>query len=81
VPRKRGRGERAAALAVVASCLTVLSVQLRIGDRLVAGGWFLELRWSWVDPVADQQGGALLLGAAGGLALLAAGRELLARRR
>lgn len=36
-------------------CLALLAVQLRYGDRLLAGEWFLELRWSWVDPVADQR--------------------------
>ncbi len=39
----------------VAGCLGLLAAQLRYGDRLLAAEWFLELRWSWVDPVADQR--------------------------
>lgn len=39
----------------VAGCLAVLAAQLTRGDRLLAAGWFLELRWSWVDPVLDQR--------------------------
>jgi putative copper resistance protein D len=42
-------------VAALAGCLALLAVQLRHGDRLMAGDWFLELRWSWVDPVADQR--------------------------
>lgn len=65
-------------IAGLAGCLAVLGAQLRYGDRLMAGAWFVELRWSWVDPVADQRvaGGVVALAAASvlGLALLPIGR-------
>lgn len=53
-----------------AACLGVLGAQLLLGDRLVAGRWFLELRWGWVDPAADQRlAGLLALVAAAGMLL------------
>jgi cytochrome c oxidase assembly factor CtaG/putative copper export protein len=81
VPRPRGRAERAAALGAVAGCLGLLGTQLGYGDRLLAGTWFLELRWGWVDPVADQHAGAGFLGVAAALVLVAACAQLFTRRR
>ena len=60
VPQPRGLAERAASVIAVVACLLLLAAQLGLGDRLLAGGWFLELRWGWVDPVADQRVGGLL---------------------
>ncbi len=79
-PGARSRSETAVCVAGVVGCLGLLATQLRYGDQLLAGVWFLELRWSWVDPVADQRlGGALSAGAAVLLAL-AAGLLLLRPR-
>lgn len=64
--------EQGWSLVAVAACLGLLAGQLRYGDRLLAGDWFLELRWSWVDPVADQHLAAgVLAGAAGAVLVLA----------
>jgi cytochrome c oxidase assembly factor CtaG/putative copper export protein len=72
-PGARSRLETAGCVAAVVGCLGLLAVQLRAGYQLLAGTWFLELRWSWVDPVSDQRlGGALAGVAAAALALLAA---------
>ena len=60
VPQARGLAERAAGVIAVVACLLLLAAQLGLGDRLLAGDWFLELRWGWVDPVADQRVGGLL---------------------
>ena len=58
-------------------CLAALALQLLLGERLLAAEWFLELRWSWVDPVVDQRRAGLaaavatlVLGAAVGPALV-----------
>lgn len=59
-------------LLAVASCLAVLAVQLGGGDRLVAASWFGGLGWSWVDPVADQQVAAVVMGLAATSLLAAA---------
>jgi putative copper resistance protein D len=73
VPQPRSRAERAFCLVVVAGVLVTLAAQLVLGDRLLAGAWFLELRWGWVDPVADQRlAGLLIAGTAVGVLLLAA---------
>ncbi len=72
--------EHAACLVGVVATLTLLAVQLRYGDRLLAGKWFLELRWGWVDPVQDQRlAGAVMAAAA--LALLGLMLVVLARGR
>lgn len=55
LPRLRSLGDRAGSVATVIASLLLLAAQLRFGDRLLAGRWFLELRWGWVDPVADQR--------------------------
>ena len=60
VPRPRSYGERAACVTAVVACLLLLAAQLGLGDRLLAGDWFLELRWGWVDPVDDQRRGGLV---------------------
>lgn len=60
VPQPRGLAERAGSAAAVVACLLLLAAQLGLGDRLLAGPWFLELRWGWVDPVADQRRGAVV---------------------
>jgi putative copper resistance protein D len=60
VPDPRGLAERAACVTAVVACLLLLGAQLGLGDRLMAGDWFLELRWGWADPVADQRLGGLL---------------------
>lgn len=71
-PERRSGPEQAGWLLTVAVGLTVLGVQLRLGDRLVAADWFLELRLGWADPVGDQQwAGAIVMGFAAGLGLLA----------
>ena len=60
-PRPGGATEWQWAVVGVAGCLAILAAQLRYGDRLLAAEWFLELRWSWIDPVADQRlAGALV---------------------
>jgi putative copper resistance protein D len=66
--------ERMGSLGAVIGCLGILAAQLRYGDRLLAARWFLELRWGWVDPVADQRLGGAIIGvtAAVMVALLAA---------
>jgi putative copper resistance protein D len=73
VPEPRSLVERVTCLVGVAGVLAVLAAQLRYGDRLLAGPWFLELRWGWVDPVADQRLAGLVaaLGAVGLLLLVA----------
>ncbi len=74
VRRAGAAAERTWCLAAVAGCLGLLAVQLGYGDRLLAAEWFLELRWGWVDPVADQRraGGVVAVAAAGVLALAVA---------
>ena len=50
----------------------MLAVQLRYGDQPLGAVWFLELRWSWVGPVAGQRlGGALVAVAAAVMLVLA----------
>jgi putative copper resistance protein D len=72
VPRVRGTVERILPLLAVAASLALLAAQLRYGDRLLAGRWFLELSWRWIDPVADQRrAGDLAAGAVVLLPLLA----------
>ena len=66
--RPRSRGERAAPLLASATSLGLLAVELRSSDRLLAGRWFADLGWSWVDPAADQRLAALF--AASGAVLL-----------
>jgi cytochrome c oxidase assembly factor CtaG/putative copper export protein len=72
VVERRGITERALAVLAVAGCLALLGARLRYGDQLLAGAWFLELRWGWADPVQDQRLAGLVAGAAaaGLLALL-----------
>jgi putative membrane protein len=60
-PRRGGAAEWQWSMVAVAGCLAILAAQLRYGDRLLAAEWFLELRWGWIDPVADQRlAGALV---------------------
>jgi putative copper resistance protein D len=54
----------------VAACLGLLAYQLRYGDDLLAGWWFLELGWRWADPAADQRLGGAVVAAAALLILL-----------
>ncbi len=62
-------------------CLGLLAYQLTYGDQLLAAAWFLELRWGWVDPVADQRlAGGLTAVAALGLVALAVALVGRARR-
>lgn len=69
---RRETVERSGSLLVVAACLGLLALQLTLGDRLLAGGWFRELRLGWVDPLDDQRlAGLLVAGAAIGLVVLA----------
>lgn len=68
VPYGRGPAERLVPLLAVAVSLALLAAQLRYGDQLLAGQWFLELRWRWIDPVEDQRRAGAL--AAGAVALL-----------
>ncbi|UFN46649.1 cytochrome c oxidase assembly protein [Nocardioides okcheonensis] len=69
-PRQVAGGAARLASLLPAACLGVLGAQLLLGDRLVAGRWFLELRWGWVDPAADQRlAGLLALVAAAGMLL------------
>lgn len=76
--QRAGVAERVTGMAAVVGSLALLASQLRFGDRLLAGRWFLELRWSWVDPVADQRlAGAIVGGVAVASLLLLA---LAARR-
>lgn len=71
VPTPRSFAESACCLMAVVGCLALLAAQLRHGDRLLAGDWFRELRWGWVDPVADQRlGGAIIAAAAVGTLFL-----------
>jgi cytochrome c oxidase assembly factor CtaG/putative copper export protein len=56
----------------VAACLAVLAAQLRYGDRLLAASWFLELRFGWIDPVADQRLAGGVVAAAAAAVLLVA---------
>ena len=64
VPVERTVAERLLPLLALAASLGVLAVQLRYGDDLLAGRWFLELRWPWIDPVQDQRRGAVVVAAA-----------------
>ncbi len=66
VPEPRGMLVRGWCLLAVVASLLLLAVQLRFGDRLLAGDWFLELRWAWVDPVADQRLAGVIVGGAAG---------------
>ncbi|WP_341924443.1 cytochrome c oxidase assembly protein [Nocardioides psychrotolerans] len=60
-PGEHSAGEHALGLAVVAMCLLVLAVQLRLGDQLLAGSWFIAHAPEGADPVADQRlAGALV---------------------
>ncbi len=70
--RARAREEQRWCLVGVAVCLGMLAAQLRYGDRLLAGQWFLELRWSWVDPVADQRLAGIVMGTAAAAVLAVA---------
>lgn len=72
--------ERLACLVVLVGCLALLAVQLRHGDRLLAGRWFLELRWGWVDPVADQRLAGLVVGGVALLLILLVGAASAAAR-
>lgn len=63
-PRPGGAAEWQWSMVGVAGCLAILAAQLRYGDRLLAAEWFLELRWSWIDPVADQRLAGALVAAA-----------------
>lgn len=64
VPHARRRVERLVPLVGVAGSLALLAAQLRYSDELLAGRWFLELGWWWVDPVADQRTAGALVAAA-----------------
>lgn len=59
-PRSPATADSVGALVAVAGILALLATELRVGDSLLAGLWFQELGWSWVDPVADQQVAALI---------------------
>lgn len=81
VPDPRSRRERASCVGVLVVCLALLAVQLAQADRLLAGEWFLELRWGWVDPAADQRrAGEILAGVALAVAFVALGAVLTERR-
>ena len=74
-PAPGGRSwlESAVCVTAVVACLGLLALQLRYGENLLAGAWFRELRFDWVDPVTDQRlGGAIAGGAAVALLLVAA---------
>lgn len=68
--RRRSSADRAAPLLAAALSLALLAAELRFSDRLLAGTWFADLGWSWIDPAADQRLAGLV--AAGGSALLLA---------
>lgn len=72
VPRPGGATEWGWCMVGVAGCLVILAAQLRYGDRLLAAEWFLELRWGWTDPVADQRLAGGLVAAAAVLVLVLA---------
>ena len=78
VARPGGAAEWSWCMVGVAGCLAVLAAQLARGDRLLAAGWFLELRWSWVDPVLDQR---LAGGVVASAAVLTLGLAVLLRSR
>ena len=50
LPSSAGVAARVGSLGAVVGCLGILAVQLRFGDRLLAGRWFLELRWDGSIP-------------------------------
>jgi cytochrome c oxidase assembly factor CtaG/putative copper export protein len=63
--RRQGSVECVLGLVATAGCLGLLAYQLRYGDHLLAGRYFLDLGWWWADPVADQRlAGAVAAGAA-----------------
>ena len=66
--RRRGAGDRVAPLLAAALGLLLLAAELRFSDQLLAGRWFAELGWSWIDPAADRRLAASF--AAGAAALL-----------
>jgi hypothetical protein len=57
------------------------SAQLGLSDQLLAGRWFVELNWSWVDPVAGQRLGALLVAATTAVVVLLLALSLALRPR
>ncbi len=65
----QGRGERAAPVLATAVSLSVLAAQLRYSDDVLAGRWFAEVRFPWVDHVADQRLGAVVVAGAAALLL------------
>lgn len=81
VPEPRGLVVRGWCVLAVVASLVLLAVQLRYGDRLLAGDWFLELRWGWVDPVADQRLAGAIVGAAAVATVVLLAVAALSRRR
>ena len=75
--RLRSAADRVAPLAAASASLLLLAVELYSNEQLLARRWFVELGWSWVDPVADQRVAALF--ATSGAVLLLA-LALAARR-
>ncbi len=70
LPSGRPGGGGAAGLAVVVASLLALAIQLRLGDQLVAGSWFIANGPALVDPLVDQRlAGAIVALAAAGLLL------------
>lgn len=81
VPDPKSFTERASCVLVLVACLALLAAQLRDGSGLLAGEWFLELRWSWVDPMADQRrAGTIVAGMAVATTLMVVGASLSRRR-
>jgi len=68
--RSRSAADRVAPLLAAAASMVLLAAELRYSDQILAGRWFAELGWSWVDPAADQRLAALVA-ATGALLLLA----------
>ena len=61
LPGRRTGFERVLPLLTTAASLLVLALELRSTDSLLAGRWFAELGWTWVDPAADQRLAALFV--------------------
>ena len=71
--QQRSRADRVAPPLAAAASLGLLALELRSSDTLLAGRWFAQLGWSWVDPAADQRSAALFAVAGAVLLLVLAG--------